>query len=390
MNTHFKSLLNSPIHEVGLFLYTFIARTAGYLLAIKQSISLFANVVFGMLFSMKRQVVRQLMRRRTEITASPRVTVATVSVGLCFSLVPLAPQADTFVQFVQDDVVFAQPKSTNTLAEMTVVATRSIGDTSGSLPAVSEIVTHTIESGDTLYGIADEYLVPVDAIAYVNNISVNDLLRPGDTLTIPPVEGLTHTVKEGESVASIADKYKVSPQGVVDANVLKPPFNLFAGTVLVIPGGEVPQPVKPAPVVLASANVEPVQTGGLSLQAVSGAAAGSYIIPTAGKITQYASYYHMAIDIAKGCGEPIWAASEGTVIVAGPRAGGYGITVWMQHPDGRVTQYAHMSRVATSVGQTVAQGEIIGYTGATGIAYGCHLHFVVQEAGRAVNPMSVL
>lgn len=145
MNTHLKSLLNSPIQEVGLFLYTLIARTAGYFLAFKQFFPLSANAVLGVFFGMKRQIVRRLMRRRGEITASPRVTVATVSVGLCFSLIPLAPQADTFVQFVQDDVVFAQPKSTNTLAEMTIVGARSVGDTLGSLPAVSEIVTHTIE-----------------------------------------------------------------------------------------------------------------------------------------------------------------------------------------------------------------------------------------------------
>lgn len=390
MNTHFKSLLDSPIQEVGLFLYTLIARTAGYFLVSKQLVPFFANIALGAFYAMKRQVVGYLMRRRGNISASPRVTVATVSVGLCFSLIPLAPQADTLVPFAQEEVVFAQPKSTNTLSEIAVITDRSIHNNVSSLPAVSEIVTHTVQGGDTLYGIADEYLVPVDAIAYVNNISVNDLLRPGDSLTIPPVEGLTHTVKEGESVATIADRYKVAPQAVVDANVLKPPFNLYAGTVLVIPGGEVPQPVKPAPVVLASASVEPVQPAGLSLQAVSGATPGSYIIPTTGTITQYASYYHMALDIAKGCGEPIWASGAGTVIVAGPRAGGYGLTVWMQHPDGRVTQYAHMSRVAASVGQTVSQGEIIGYTGATGIAYGCHLHFVVQEGGRAVNPMSVL
>ncbi len=329
------------------------------------------------------------MRRGNEVASSSGVTVATVSVGLCFSLIPLAPQANDIITHAPSETVLIHNKELSASAAASLASSRLIQVEGGALPSINEVVEHVVEPGDTLYAIAEKYLVPADAIAYVNNISQDAFLHPGDTLSIPPVEGLTHTVKEGESVASLAEKYNVSPQLIVDANVLKPPFNVFAGDMLIIPGGEVPQPAQKAPVVLASAAVQPIATGGLSLETVS-AAPGSYIIPTAGKITQYASYYHMALDIAKGCGEPIWAANDGTVIVAGPKAGGYGLTVWLQHGDGRVTQYAHMSQVAASVGQVVSQGQIIGYTGATGIAYGCHLHFVVQQGGRAVNPMSVL
>jgi murein DD-endopeptidase MepM/ murein hydrolase activator NlpD len=270
-----------------------------------------------------------------------------------------------------------------------LASSRVVTSNSNQLPTINEVVTHVVESGETLSALSEQYLVPSDAIAYVNNISVNALLHPGDTLTIPPVQGLTHNVKSGETVGTIAEKYNVSPQAIVDANVLKPPFNIYGGDVLVIPGGEVPKPVPQQPVVLATNEVgtAPV-SGGLSLESVPGS--GGYIMPTGGKITQYASYYHMALDIAKGCGDEIWASQSGSVVYSGWRAGGYGFMVELVHPDGRISQYAHMSRTAVSVGQAVSQGQVIGYTGATGIAYGCHLHFVVQSGGRAINPLDVL
>lgn len=389
MFTHIWPLVGHFFNELQLFVYTFLSRTIGYLLAFKQVMFLPATYVSRKLMVLKRNLLRSLMRRGNEVASSSGVTVATVSVGLCFSLIPLAPQANDIITHAPSETVLIHNKELSASAAASLASSRLIQVEGGALPSINEVVEHVVEPGDTLYAIAEKYLVPADAIAYVNNISQDAFLHPGDTLSIPPVEGLTHTVKEGESVASLAEKYNVSPQLIVDANVLKPPFNVFAGDMLIIPGGEVPQPAQKAPVVLASAAVQPIATGGLSLETVS-AAPGSYIIPTAGKITQYASYYHMALDIAKGCGEPIWAANDGTVIVAGPKAGGYGLTVWLQHGDGRVTQYAHMSQVAASVGQVVSQGQIIGYTGATGIAYGCHLHFVVQQGGRAVNPMSVL
>ena len=87
---------------------------------------------------------------------------------------------------------------------------------------------------------------------------------------------------------------------------------------------------------------------------------------------------------------PIWASESGVVTFAGWWSGGGGYSVWIDHGNGYVTQYAHMSRISVSVGQAVARGEQIGNTGATGLAFGNHLHFNVLLNGRLVNPLSVL
>lgn len=382
-----KSRLGRYFNEIHLFSHTFLTRIVSYFGVFSLFLATIVKYVSFYLWKAKKAFIRLLMRREGVLNTHPRATVATLSFGVFLSIIPLNVTLGSPLQgenTTNPNIAIAGNTVSTVLA-----ANRSVNAQESRLPSINEVVTHRVQSGETLSSISAEYLVPVDAIAYVNEISEATLLHPGDELTIPPVEGLTHKVDSGESIASIAEKYNVSPQSIVDANLLKPPFNVFSGDMLVIPGGEVPHEV-PQPVVLAQSTPAPatLPAGGLSLESIAGG--GGYIMPTPGRITQYASYYHMALDIAKGCGEPIWASQAGTVVYSGWRAGGYGIMVELVHADGRVSQYAHMSSNAAVVGQNVAQGDVIGYTGATGIAYGCHLHFVVQQGGRAINPLSVL
>jgi murein DD-endopeptidase MepM/ murein hydrolase activator NlpD len=103
-------------------------------------------------------------------------------------------------------------------------------------------------------------------------------------------------------------------------------------------------------------------------------------------------YYrmHSGLDIGGAQGQPIWAANEGIVIMAGWN-GGYGNTVVIQHGDSSVTTlYAHMSGFATSVGDFVTSGQVIGYVGSTGLSTGPHLHFEVRISGSPVDPMPYL
>lgn len=86
---------------------------------------------------------------------------------------------------------------------------------------------------------------------------------------------------------------------------------------------------------------------------------------------------HRGTDIAAPAGSPIHAAASGTVTVAG-RLGGYGNVVYLRHPNGRETRYAHMSRVLVRVGQAVAQGQVIGKVGCTGRCTGPHLHYELR------------
>jgi len=96
--------------------------------------------------------------------------------------------------------------------------------------------------------------------------------------------------------------------------------------------------------------------------------------------------FHPGIDIAGPDGAPIGAAKKGVVIYAAFNDGGYGNYVIIDHGDGFVTAYAHQSRLAVSRGQSVSQGQVIGYEGSTGFSTGPHLHFEVRADGAAKDP----
>jgi len=97
---------------------------------------------------------------------------------------------------------------------------------------------------------------------------------------------------------------------------------------------------------------------------------------------------HSGIDFGAAWGSPIVAAADGQVAGAG-WSGGYGRQVRLVHDGGIVTTYSHMSGIAASPGETVRQGQVIGYVGSTGLSTGPHLHFEVLVDGRAVDPMQV-
>jgi len=98
---------------------------------------------------------------------------------------------------------------------------------------------------------------------------------------------------------------------------------------------------------------------------------------------------HEGIDIGVGYGTPIHAAASGRVIYAGWMSG-YGNLVAIDHGRGLSTAYGHQSRIAVSNGQTVSQGQVIGYVGCTGHCFGPHLHFEVRINGTPVDPMGYL
>lgn len=99
---------------------------------------------------------------------------------------------------------------------------------------------------------------------------------------------------------------------------------------------------------------------------------------------------HTGVDWANPIGTPIVAAGNGTVIKA-EWDSGYGRRVEVQHINGYVTTYNHMSRFArgVSAGSRVRQGQVIGYVGSTGLSTGAHLHYEVIINGHFVDPMKI-
>lgn len=127
-------------------------------------------------------------------------------------------------------------------------------------------------------------------------------------------------------------------------------------------------------------------------------ATGSYIWPTPSSKLVTSGYgnrtislygyekFHAGIDIGASMGASILAADGGTVLVSA-YDGGYGNYIMINHGDGRVTLYGHMSARAVSAGTSVTQGQVIGYVGSTGNSSGPHLHFEVRVNGGTVNPL---
>jgi murein DD-endopeptidase MepM/ murein hydrolase activator NlpD len=96
---------------------------------------------------------------------------------------------------------------------------------------------------------------------------------------------------------------------------------------------------------------------------------------------------HSGIDVSAPKGTALVAAGSGVIISAGWR-GGYGNCVMIDHGDGLVTVYAHMSSISVSDGQKVTSGQRVGAVGSTGLSTGPHLHFEVRVNGNAVDPLS--
>ena len=134
-----------------------------------------------------------------------------------------------------------------------------------------------------------------------------------------------------------------------------------------------------------SAVVVPAPTGAAS--------AAGFVWPVHGVLTSGFGWrwgrMHEGVDIAVSNGTPVVAAAAGTVIVAG-WMGGYGNLVVVDHGGGISTAYGHNTSVTVGVGQQVAQGQLIAYSGNTGHSTGPHVHFEVRINGGAVDPMGYL
>ena len=105
-------------------------------------------------------------------------------------------------------------------------------------------------------------------------------------------------------------------------------------------------------------------------------------------------YMHQGVDLRSACGNSQVASAAGTVSAVRPAPNGtHGNQVMINHGtingSRYVTVYNHLSRFAVSQGQSVSQGQTIGYTGATGNVTGCHVHFEVWRNGSTIDPMGL-
>lgn len=253
--------------------------------------------------------------------------------------------------------------------------------------AKQEIQTYTVQSGDTVLAIAARYHLQPETLQWSNpDIERDpDLLSVGDQLRILPVDGVLHTVVAGDSLSGIASKYKVDVAQVIayagnklaDANA-----PLIIGSSLVVPGGV--KEFAQQSVVGYSAAAVPVPDGAT-------VGRGSFNWPASGSISQNYWSGHPAIDIASREGAAVTATDDGFVTVAGGGWNtGYGNEIIIDHGNGFVSLYAHLSSILVRPGENVTAGEQIGTVGNTGNSTGPHLHFEIRFNGAPRNPASFL
>ena len=139
----------------------------------------------------------------------------------------------------------------------------------------------------------------------------------------------------------------------------------------------------------------------LALQGENPPSDASWISPVSGytltspfgmRLHPVLGYYrmHNGIDMACAQGTPIYATRAGKVTTTSYQAGGAGNYVSINHLDGFSSIYMHMTHYVVSAGQSVSQGQLIGYVGSTGISTGPHLHFGISYAGTYVNPLAYI
>lgn len=105
----------------------------------------------------------------------------------------------------------------------------------------TEVTNYVVQSGDTISTIAVKFGITIDTVIWANNITSENLIKPGQSLIILPVSGVLHTVKAGDTTLSIATRYKASDEEMVSFNDLYDQ-DLTVGIKVIVPNGRMPEP----------------------------------------------------------------------------------------------------------------------------------------------------
>jgi len=272
---------------------------------------------------------------------------------------------NTLISTTQDESALIAPDITD---PQVVVKTRD------------KIIDYVVQPGDVVSTIAAKFGVSVNTLLWENNLTAYATIRPGQTLKILPVSGISHRVKKGDNLNVIAKKYQGDVAKILDFNKIASLDELQIDQILIIPGG-----VKRAVVSQPSYSVKniiapPAQISGAKMQWPT----NSY------RMTQYFTLRHYGVDIGNKTGQPIYAAADGVVEVAGWNRGGYGYYLIVNHGNGFKTLYGHASKLYVAKGQQVNRGQVIAAIGSTGRSTGPHVHFEIISNGRKINPLGYI
>ena len=270
---------------------------------------------------------------------------------------------------------------------------------------------YTVQAGDTLWSIAQKNDLTFRELCELNTsfkdgaLTENSNIQAGDQLIVTKQEAMlevritkVETWQEEipySTETSKSNEYTVGTKKTVQTGVngLR---QITAQRVYNTDGIQLSQKILSTEVVqepVAEKIVEGTKKVSSSTAYITGS--GQFIWPVPGY--RYCSRWyggnHKGVDICAAAGTPIYASAGGTVTKAGyNKAGagtGYGYSIIISHGNGYTTVYAHCLSLAVHSGQTVKQGQLIGYVGSTGRSSGNHCHFEIRRNGSYIAPQNV-
>ncbi len=237
---------------------------------------------------------------------------------------------------------------------------------------------YTMKNRENFWGVAKKYGVNIDTIIGSNPELKSINAKTNQKIIVPDKRGVLHEAKAGDSIESIAEKYGADKEELKKANRISV-FGIKKGDILFVPGVR--------PVDFSSEIAKMYDKRGKFRSPIAGSYTslfGSRTHPVTGEIMK-----HGAVDIRADIGTWVGASADGTVVYAG-WAGSLGNCIKIQHADGYMTIYGHLSKIYVKQGQKVKSGKLIGKTGNTGRTTGPHLHFAIHKNDKPLNPLDYL
>ncbi len=272
----------------------------------------------------------------------------------------------------------------------------------------SEITKYVVQTGDTIFGIAEKFNLQPETILWGNYYTLADdphRLQPGKELNILPVDGVYYEWHAGDGLNGVAEFYGVKAEDIINfpsnglnletiGDYTNP--NIPAGAWLVIPGGRREFITWSAPrITRSNPAVAKIFGPGACGSVVDGpVGTGAFVWPTANHWISGYDYSpatnHFGVDLGGSIGVGILAADSGVVVYAGWNDWGYGNVVVVDHGNSWQTLYAHLDAYNVGCGSYVYQGDIIGTMGSTGNSSGPHLHFEMRTDSYKADPHTLL
>ncbi|MDR3275562.1 MAG: M23 family metallopeptidase [Endomicrobium sp.] len=239
---------------------------------------------------------------------------------------------------------------------------------------------YSVKPKDNLWKIAKKYGYSVHTLIGHNPQLKTYNVDVTQKILVPSAGGSLHPVQNDDTWIKIAKRYDIAAETLqlVNFGIVK----LIPGEYIFIPGR------KPVVDLMNKEMQEKYELRSLFVSPLGGRLSsvfGKRVHPITGKVS-----LHGGIDIAVPAGTWVGAAADGKVILASHNVGHYGTAIFLDHKNGYITHYGHLSSIKVRVGQKVKARRLIAKSGASGRVTGPHLHFTIKKGDKALDPLKFL